>query len=101
MSKEYWEICLPEILEQNGVIVDEETLGNLVSDISGCAEVTYTGSPDVSYPDETEELKVKIKSLENRTPCINCLGKGGKYVRVGTSHASWDKCFKCNGSGWV
>lgn len=99
----YWGICIPEILSEHGVDLDEDTLNAIIDDIESCDSVKYEYSPDIGgcNQDEASELKEKIRILEARVPCKECSGRGSKMVQITNCHVSYDDCIHCNGKGWV
>lgn len=96
----YWGICIPEILSEHGVDLDDEALDAVVRDVEACASVEKEYSP-VPYVDELSVLKEKIRKLEMRVPCPYCGGKGGSWIVITSHHKSYNDCHHCNGVGWL
>jgi DnaJ-class molecular chaperone len=101
MNKEYWAICLEEILEDHGVEATSEQIEAMAKDFESCASVQGDYSSPVENPTvrEADELRKQLKLEQSKVFCVKCQGAGRIVDRISSSHVSDSSCWKCNGAG--
>lgn len=96
----YWEECVSIALEDAGVIVTNDQLGQIVDCVEGAHEnygmAHYV--PESPYPREIEALKKALKTEREKIHCRECDGSG-RITSQGPIHSSNSQCWKCYGEG--
>lgn len=101
MSREYWKICLEEILGEHGIEATSEQIEAMAGDFESCASVQGEYSAPVENPAvrEAEELRTQLKREQSKVFCVTCQGTGRLIENISSSHYSNSDCWKCRGAG--
>lgn len=100
-TADYWEECLANSCEENGVTLTAEQLTAIATDIRyghenyGMAFGEPQGNPE---RDEIKRLEKALERERDKRTCPDCKGTG-EIVSQGPHHGSWSQCDRCRGSG--
>lgn len=103
MNKEYWVICVEEILGDHGVDATSEQIAAIAEDIQSCAGVhgEYSAPPDRGSVSEADKLRAQLKAEQAKVFCVTCQGTGRLVQIITPNHYSDSQCWKCNGEGSI
>lgn len=103
MNKEYWVICVEEILGDHGVEATSEQIEAIAEDIQSCAGVQgeYSAPADRGGQSEADQLLTQLRAEQSKVFCVTCQGTGRLVESISSSHCSNSQCWKCNGEGSI
>lgn len=103
MNREYWKICLEEILGEHGVEATSEQIEAMAGDFESCASVQGEYEAPVENPliRETEILRKALEVEKAKVVCTVCNGRGRLIEQFSSSHCSDSDCWKCRGAGRI
>ncbi len=102
---EYWQECISEAFEDAEISATKKQIANVVEAVEGGYENIDMafGVHCIPNPLETEnkELQKKLKKEKSKEVCDECKGSKRKWISVGTAHETFDRCWKCDGTGMI
>ena len=103
MSREYWVICLGEILSDHGIEATSEQIEAIASDVDSCSskQGQHSHTPEHPAVRESAELTRKLKLEQSKVFCVTCQGTGRLIESISSSHSSNSSCWKCGGNGSI
>ena len=105
---DYWEECISEALEAEGVAATDAQIAAVAKWIAGAHECygmahghdvvakNYSAEKD----DEIKTLRRKLDDEASKVPCPTCEGRWEPTLNGNIEPARYT-CYKCNGSGKV
>lgn len=101
-ARDYWEECLAQSLEDNGVAATQEQIRAIAADVQSGHENYGLAFYQPTGPSDAErDLKETQRLLREERAMVTCkeCGGSGEYVSHGPIHRAYGQCFKCKGHG--
>ena len=99
---EYWEVCIAEAFEEQGIAATLEQIMAVASWVEGGHENYGLAHGHDCIPNplqaENDKLRCELRAEQDKRTCPVCKGSGENRTAGGT-FVSISSCWKCRGEG--
>lgn len=91
---------LANAAEEHGIILPEACLKTMADAVEALSEYRSYGQ-ECTHDSSEIALRKELEREKSKRVCNECNGKGGRTVMVTGTHTTFDRCFACNGTGFI